>query len=62
MRTIIKIQDKLQTVQTLLGKIQGMRQLKNIILKQFIQQFLNDLKTSDTRKSCSMGLGVSFVY
>jgi len=51
MRTIIKIQDKLQTVQTLLGKLQGMRQLKNIIIKQFIQQFLNDLKTSDTRKS-----------
>jgi hypothetical protein len=48
MKTVIKIQDKLQTVQSLLGKPGGKRQLKNIILKQFLQQFLNGLKTSDT--------------
>jgi len=49
METVIKIQDKLQTVQSLLVKLQGMRQLKNIILKQFLQQFLNGLKTSNTQ-------------
>jgi len=49
MRTIIKIQDKLQTVQSLLRKPRGMRQLKNVILKQFLQQFHNGLKISDTQ-------------
>lgn len=51
MRTIIKIrvQDKFKKVQSLLGKPQGMKQLKNIILKQILQQFLNGLKTLDTQ-------------
>jgi hypothetical protein len=62
MRTIIKIQYILQIVQSLLMKPQGMRQLKNIILKQFLQQFLNGLKTSDTQGNPIPWIGVSLVH